>query len=61
MTPSSVNPATGNNRIKAKHAAAIVLASVLAAALGGIAFSGWIDNGAEILMTMAQTGLSWCF
>ncbi|MEX0343963.1 MAG: hypothetical protein AB3N20_03505 [Rhizobiaceae bacterium] len=61
MTAHAVKPATGNNRIKAKHATAAVLASVVAAALGGIAFAGWIDNGADIFMTMAQTGLSWCF
>ncbi len=35
-------------------------AAVLAAATGG-AFAAWVENGPAILMSMAQTGLSWCF
>jgi hypothetical protein len=31
------------------------------AAATGAAFAAWIDNGPEMLMSMAATGLSWCF
>ena len=31
------------------------------AAATGVAFAAWVENGAGILMTMAETGLSWCF
>ena len=27
----------------------------------GLAFAGWVENGARIMMSMAETGLSWCF
>lgn len=26
-----------------------------------VAFLGWIIQGPEMFLTMAQTGLSWCF
>jgi hypothetical protein len=39
----------------------IGLAVVTIAAATGIAFAAWVENGAQILMTMAVTGLSWCF
>jgi hypothetical protein len=41
--------------------AGIALAAVLLAAATGLAFSAWLENGAAIFMTYAQTGLSWCF
>jgi hypothetical protein len=34
--------------------------AVLAAA-SGVAFASWVDKGAAIFMTMAETGLAWCF
>ncbi len=39
----------------------ITAAVVIAAALSGLAFAGWMNNGAEILITMAEAGLAWCF
>lgn len=39
----------------------ISLAVVAVAAATGVAFAAWVENGAGILMTMAETGLSWCF
>lgn len=27
----------------------------------GMAFAGWVDNGARIFMVMAESGLAWCF
>ncbi|SFJ93091.1 hypothetical protein SAMN04488498_101364 [Mesorhizobium albiziae] len=39
----------------------IGLAVLAVAAATGVAFAAWVENGAAILMTMAETGLSWCF
>lgn len=39
----------------------IIAATMLLAAIGGLAFAGWLNNGAEIILTMAETGLAWCF
>jgi hypothetical protein len=33
----------------------------LLAAVTGLAFASWLDNGAAIFMTMVESGLSWCF
>jgi hypothetical protein len=39
----------------------IGLAVVAVAAATGVAFAAWVENGAAILLAMAETGLSWCF
>jgi hypothetical protein len=41
--------------------ARIGLAAVAVAAATGLAFAAWVENGPAILMSMAETGLSWCF
>jgi hypothetical protein len=41
--------------------AGIVLVAMLLAAATGIAFSAWLEKGAAIFMTYAETGLAWCF
>jgi hypothetical protein len=33
----------------------------LLAAVTGLAFASWLDNGAAIFMAMVESGLSWCF
>jgi hypothetical protein len=33
----------------------------LLAAIGGIAFAAWADNGSNIFVAMIQSGMSWCF
>jgi hypothetical protein len=38
--------------------AGVVLA--LAAIAVGLTFGGWLQHGAAILATMAESGLSWC-
>ncbi|MDX3925096.1 MAG: hypothetical protein QHC90_04705 [Shinella sp.] len=38
-----------------------VVATGIVAALAAAAFSGWISHGPAILLTMAESGLSWCF
>jgi hypothetical protein len=38
----------------------IVLAVMIAAGLGGLAFYGWISLGSSMFLTLAQTGLAWC-
>ena len=35
--------------------------SAIAAALLAVAFIGWIQNGSAIFLTLAETGMSWCF
>ncbi|MBO6716821.1 MAG: hypothetical protein JJ913_02565 [Rhizobiaceae bacterium] len=42
-------------------AAGIVLTALALAATTGVAFSAWVEKGAAIFMTYAETGLSWCF
>ena len=31
------------------------------AGLTGVAFSAWLGQGSAILLTMAESGLAWCF
>ena len=33
----------------------------LLAAVAGLAFAAWADNGADIFVAMVESGLSWCF
>ncbi len=41
---------------------ALMAGLVLAfAALSALAFAGWLSYGAEILLTMSETALSYCF
>ncbi|MCC0026971.1 MAG: hypothetical protein R3D65_11010 [Zhengella sp.] len=37
-------------------------AAVLMALAGilGLALAGWIDHGASLFLSLAETGLSWC-
>lgn len=42
-------------------AAKIALAGTALAAATGAAFAAWIDNGPAMLMSMAASGLAWCF
>ncbi len=41
--------------------ARIGLAAVALAAATGLALAAWVENGPAILLSMAETGLSWCF
>ncbi|HTV68692.1 MAG TPA: hypothetical protein VMF90_09155 [Rhizobiaceae bacterium] len=50
-----------NRKSAALFLAKIGTGLVLLAAATGAAFAAWIDNGPEMLMSMAETGLSWCF
>ena len=47
--------------VSVSSAARILLGATLFAALSGIAFAAWLDHGAAIFMSLAETGLSWCF
>lgn len=40
---------------------AVGAAAALFAAATGLAFAGWIGNGARIFLSLAESGLSWCF
>jgi len=42
-------------------AAKVALGVLAFAAATGLAFAAWVENGGAILMTMAESGLSWCF
>jgi hypothetical protein len=35
--------------------------SLLLLVLAGTAFYGWVQHGSSILLTLAETGMSWCF
>ena len=37
------------------------IAAVAIGALSGVAFAAWIENGSVMLMSLAASGLSWCF
>lgn len=37
------------------------LAATVFAVATGAAFAAWIDKGADIFVSMAATGLAWCF
>lgn len=39
----------------------ITALSLLLLGVGGIAFYGWLRFGSSILLTLDETGLSWCF
>ncbi len=39
----------------------LALAAVLLAGLAGIATAGWLGKGDQILFSMVQSGLAWCF
>ncbi|MBB3975321.1 hypothetical protein GGQ64_000497 [Rhizobium azooxidifex] len=43
--------------------AAVLLASgaALLGTLSALAFAGWLEHGSSILLSMAETGMSWCF
>ena len=36
-------------------------ASVALAAVSGLAFASWLEQGPAIFMAMIDTGLAWCF
>ena len=42
-------------------AAKVALGVLAFGAATGLAFAAWVENGGAILMTMAESGLSWCF
>jgi len=39
----------------------LAVATVAFAAATGAAFAAWVDNGAQIFLAMAASGLAWCF
>lgn len=42
----------------------LVRAAIAAVAIGafsGVAFAAWVENGSAMLMSLAASGLSWCF
>jgi len=49
---------------KTQRSVHLPLAASLAAAIALVlllAFRGWMENGAEMFLALAQSGLSWCF
>jgi hypothetical protein len=42
-------------------ALALAAAAVALSAVTGLAFAGWLGHGADIFLSLAQSGLSWCF
>lgn len=50
----------GSRHISAGFAAKVVLGAAALAAATGVAFAGWLNNGAGIFRAMVEAGLSWC-
>ncbi|MFH1796676.1 MAG: hypothetical protein ABIK36_18915 [Pseudomonadota bacterium] len=51
-------------RFSGSGKAFLVRAAIAAVAIGafsGVAFAAWIENGSAMLMSLAASGLSWCF
>jgi hypothetical protein len=36
-------------------------AGMLLAGLGGFGLAMWVENGAALFLSLAETGLAWCF
>ncbi len=49
------------NRLSLRSTLAVALAATLATGILAIAFAGWIGHGSSILLSMAESGLAWCF
>jgi len=47
--------------ISARKAVALGAATVALAAISGIAFAGWLGQSGDMLVSLAASGLSWCF
>jgi hypothetical protein len=41
--------------------AKLAAAALSLSALTGVAFASWLDEGPEMFMALAQSGLAWCF
>lgn len=39
----------------------LTVAAMLMAAGIGAAFAGWVGHGPDILLSLTQSGLGWCF
>lgn len=48
-------------RISTLSLAKVGLGLAALAAVTGLAFASWLENGAAMFMAMADTGLAWCF
>ena len=56
-----LKPMNAHGPVSVSFAARLLLGAAAAAPVSGIAFAAWLDHGAAILMSMAETGLAWCF
>ena len=56
-----LEPMNAHGHVSVSSAARILIAAAAFAAVSGIAFAAWLDHGAAIFLSMAETGLSWCF
>ncbi|WEX11365.1 hypothetical protein [Chelativorans sp. AA-79] len=36
-------------------------AGMLLAGIGGLGVAMWVENGAALFLSLAETGLAWCF
>lgn len=46
--------------ISALNIAGIVFGIAMLAAVTGLAFAAWLENGAGIFRAMVEAGLAWC-
>jgi len=47
--------------IELTKVAALGAAAVAFAAVSGLAFAGWLGHGGDMLVSLAASGLAWCF
>jgi|GEM_PF-3726069 len=47
--------------ISARAALVLGAATIVAAAATGMAFAGWLGQGGDMLVSLAASGLAWCF
>ena len=47
--------------ISAKTALVLCAGTIALAAATGIAFAGWLGQGGDMLVSLAASGLAWCF
>ncbi len=41
--------------------AALAFATLALAGTAGLAFAGWLEQGPELFLVLAEQGLAWCF
>ena len=59
--PALYDPPMNASRKSAARMAALGGLTAALAAMSGMAFAGWLGQGGDMLVSLAASGLSWCF